>query len=53
MSKPRVADDFAVIKARMEELRRERDAANARKEGEAEFKPLPAPPPPTPYYDDF
>jgi hypothetical protein len=29
MSRPRAADDFAAIRARMEELRRERDAAQA------------------------
>ena len=29
MSRPRAADDFAAIRARMEELRREREAAPA------------------------
>jgi len=29
MSRPRAADDFATIRARMEELRRERQAAQA------------------------
>ena len=29
MTQPRVADDFAMIRARMEELRREREAADA------------------------
>jgi hypothetical protein len=29
MSRPRAADDFATIRARMEELRREREAAHA------------------------
>jgi hypothetical protein len=29
MSRPRAADDFAVIRARIEELRRERDQATA------------------------
>jgi hypothetical protein len=29
MSRPRAADDFAAIRARMEELRRERKAAQA------------------------
>ena len=29
MSRPRAADDFAVIRARMEELRRDREAAHA------------------------
>jgi hypothetical protein len=28
MSRPRAADDFATIRARMEELRRERERAN-------------------------
>ena len=28
MNRPRAADDFATIRARMEELRREREAAN-------------------------
>jgi hypothetical protein len=28
MSRPRAADDFAAIRARMEELRRDREAAN-------------------------
>jgi hypothetical protein len=29
MTRPRAADDFATIRARMEELRRERDGAHA------------------------
>jgi hypothetical protein len=29
MSRPRAADDFATIRVRMEELRREREAAHA------------------------
>ena len=29
MNRPRAADDFATIRARMEELRREREAAQA------------------------
>ena len=29
MNRPRAADDFATIRARMEELRREREAAHA------------------------
>jgi hypothetical protein len=29
MSRPRAADDFATIRARLEELRREREAAQA------------------------
>jgi hypothetical protein len=29
MSRPRAADDFATIRARMEQLRREREAAQA------------------------
>jgi hypothetical protein len=35
MSRPRVADDFATIRARMEELRREREAVHA---GESELR---------------
>jgi len=31
MSRPRVADDFASIRARMEELRRERDGDTAQR----------------------
>jgi hypothetical protein len=42
MTRPRVADDFAVIRARMEELRRERVPAPA----EPEARPLP----PRPYH---
>jgi len=42
MSRPRAADDFAVIRARIEELRRERAPAAA----EPEARPLP----PRPYH---
>jgi hypothetical protein len=38
MNQPRAADDFATIRARMEELRREREAAQAT-EGEAKSDP--------------
>jgi hypothetical protein len=38
MSRPRAADDFATIRARMEELRREREAARAT-EGEPKSDP--------------
>ena len=37
MSRPRAADDFATIRARMEELRREREADSA--DGEARERP--------------
>jgi hypothetical protein len=33
MSRPRAADDFAAIRARMDELRREREAATAAPDG--------------------
>ena len=33
MNRPRVADDFATIRARMEELRRERERAQAPESG--------------------
>jgi hypothetical protein len=39
MSRPRAADDFATIRARMEELRREREAAHAA-ESELQWDPL-------------
>ena len=42
MTRPRAADDFAVIRARIEELRREHVPAPA----EAEARPLP----PRPYH---
>jgi len=42
MTRPRAADDFAVIRARIEELRRERVPAPA----EPEARPLP----PRPYH---
>jgi hypothetical protein len=42
MTRPRAADDFAVIRARIEELRREHVPAAA----EPEARPLP----PRPYY---
>jgi hypothetical protein len=32
MNRPRAADDFATIRARMEELRREREVAHATKD---------------------
>ena len=32
MNRPRAADDFATIRARMEELRREREAAHSAEE---------------------
>ena len=38
MTKPRAADDFATIRARLEELRREREAVYA---SESETKPDP------------
>lgn len=38
MTRPRAADDFAAIRARMEELRREREGAHA---AESELKPGP------------
>ena len=38
MTRPRAADDFATIRARMEELRREREAAHAT-EGEVQPNP--------------
>ena len=38
MNRPRAADDFAMIRARMEELRREREAAHAT---ESQTKPDP------------
>jgi hypothetical protein len=38
MSRPRAADDFAAIRARMEEPRREREAAQAT-EGELQSDP--------------
>ena len=34
MSQPRAADDFDIIRARMEELRREREAADSDKTSE-------------------
>jgi hypothetical protein len=42
MSRPRAANDFATIRARMEELRREREAAQAR------ASDVPRDPPPRP-----
>jgi hypothetical protein len=39
MNRPRAADDFATIRARMEVLRREREVAQA---AEGELKPDPA-----------
>jgi len=39
VSRPRAADDFAAIRARMEELRREREAVHAT---ESEVQPNPA-----------
>ena len=36
MTRPRAADDFATIRARMEELRRERAPAPKREHGDAE-----------------
>ena len=39
MNRPRAADDFTAIRARMEELRREREAAHAT---EGEVQPNPA-----------
>jgi hypothetical protein len=38
MNRPRAADDFATIRARMEELRREQEAAHAT-EGELQSDP--------------
>jgi hypothetical protein len=42
MTRPRAADDFAVIRARLEELRRSRVSASA--------EPEPRPHPPRPYH---
>jgi hypothetical protein len=43
MSRPRAADDFATIRARMEELRREREAAHAtEREGQSDPAMRPA-----------
>ena len=42
MTRPRAADDFAVIRARLEELRRSRVPASA--------EPEPRPHPPRPYH---
>jgi hypothetical protein len=39
MNRPRAADDFAAIRARMEELRREREAVHTT---ESEVQPNPA-----------
>jgi hypothetical protein len=39
VNRPRAADDFAAIRARMEELRREREAAHA-SEGDLQLDPL-------------
>jgi len=39
MNRPRAADDFAAIRTRLEELRREREAAQAT---ESEVQPNPA-----------
>ena len=41
MNRPRAADDFAAIRTRLEELRREREAAQAT---ESEVQPNPAMP---------
>jgi hypothetical protein len=41
MTRPRAADDFATIRARMEELRRERDEASADDEPRAAIGPRP------------
>ena len=44
MTRPRAADDFATIRARMEELRREREGGQAR-EGQLTAEPAVAPRP--------
>ena len=38
MTRPRAADDFTAIRARMEELRREREVAHATESTESETK---------------
>lgn len=38
MTRPRAADDFATIRARMEELRREREAGAAGEEPRGRFR---------------
>lgn len=43
MTRPRAADDFGVIRARMEELRRERAQAVAEGEGRSVTGPTPYP----------
>lgn len=40
MSRPRAADDFATIRARMEELRREREPAGGDDASQKEARPL-------------
>lgn len=41
MTRPRAADDFATIRARMEELRRQRDQASTADEPRATIGPRP------------
>ena len=41
MNRPRAADDFATIRARMEELRREREGTKASEEEGQRDAPLP------------
>jgi hypothetical protein len=40
-TRPRAADDFAAIRARLEELRRERDQIEAEQEGRSAIGPKP------------